>query len=33
MEEKENKQINSIESTYIMLLNHLCKQNRPAPKI
>ncbi len=33
MEEKENKTISSIESTYEQILDYLCKQNRPAPKI
>ena len=33
MEKKENKKINSIESTYKQVLDHLCNQNKPAPKI
>ncbi len=33
MEVKENKKINSIESVYKQVLDHLCKQHRPAPRI
>ncbi len=33
MEMKEYKKIKSIESVYEQVLNHLCKQHRPAPRI
>ncbi len=33
MEKKDNKKISDIEYVYKQVLDHLCKQNRPAPKI
>ncbi len=33
MEEKENKKLSSIEYAYKQILDYLCQQNKPAPKI